>query len=101
MYPWFGQRPAADQPQWRLNLDIRRSGRADSYDQFTFSFVAAAKSAIIQTVAGSARMGSGGVRVTRRNEGARFEVEGRSHHGETVRATIDSPNIQKSEGVSG
>ena len=101
MYPWFGQRPAADQPQWHLNLEIRRAARAGAYDQFTFSFVDGSKSGVIQTVAGSPRIGSGTVRVTTRDSGARFDVAGRTKQGDTIRATIDCPVFQKSEGVSG
>ena len=55
MYPWFGQRPPADQPQWHLNLEIRRAARTGAYDQFTFSFVDGSRSGVIQTVAGSPR----------------------------------------------
>ena len=101
MDSWFGQRPPANQPQWHLNLEIRRGARADAYDQFTFSFQDGSKSGIIQTVAGSPTMGSGAERVPPTRRGARFDVEGRSSQGETHRATIDCPVFQKSEGVSG
>ena len=101
MYPWFGQRPPAGEPQWHLNLEIRRGAQTDSYDQFTFSFDDGTRSGTIQTVAGSPRMGSGTVRVTQRDAGARFDVEGRTNQGETIRATIDCPVFQRSEGVSG
>ena len=101
MYPWFGQRPPADQPQWRVNLEIRRSASPEGYDQFNFSFVDGARSATIQTVAGSPRMGSGSVRVTRHDMGARFQVEGRSNEGEPVRAVIDCPRFQPTEGEGG
>ena len=71
MYPWFGQRPPADQPQWRFTLEIRRNAAADTYPQFSFSFLDSAQSATIQTVDGSPKMGSGSVRVIRRDPGAR------------------------------
>ena len=94
MYPWFGQQPPADQPQWRVTLEIRRNAAADTYPQFAFSFLDGAKSATIQTVGGSPRMGSGSVQVTRRGSGARFEVAGRSQEGQSLRATIDCPRFQ-------
>jgi len=101
MYPWFGQRPPVDQPQWRLNLEIRRAARANRYDEFTFSFLDGSRSGLIQTVAGSPRIGSGTVRVTPRDSGARFDVDGRTRQGVTIRATIDCPVFQKSEGGGG
>ena len=101
MYPWFGQRVAADKPQWRVNLEIRRGTSTEASDQFVFSFLDGQRSATIQTVAGSERMGSGTVRVTRHGAGARFDVEGKSKEGAPVRATIDCSAFQKSEGASG
>ena len=101
MYPWFGQRPPTDQPQWQLNLEIRRGARADTHDEFTFSFQDGQKSGVIQTVDGSQRIGSGTVRASLRGRGARFEVEGRSSQGEAIRATIECSSVQKNEGVSG
>jgi hypothetical protein len=101
MYPWFGQRPPADQPQWRFNLEIRRSAGAGSYDQFVFSFQDRAKSGTIQTVAGAERMGAGTVRVTRQGAGARFVVDGRSKEGDLIRATIKCPAFQQSEASGG
>lgn len=104
-YPWFGQRPPADQPQWRFGLEIRRGAAAGAaagaYDQFVFSFLDGTRSGTIQTVAGSERMGSGTVRVTRHGAGARFDVEGRTKEGDAVRATIDCSAFQKSEGSGG
>ena len=102
MYPWFGQRVAADRPQWRFTLEVRRGARPDSYGGFVFSFLdGTRKSGTIQTVAGAERMGSGTVRVTRHGAGARFEVAGRSKEGETIRATIDCAEFQGSEGAGG
>ena len=101
MYPWFGQRPAPDQPQWHVNLEIRRGAASEASNEFVFSFGDGARAATIQTVAGSQRMGSGTVRVTRHGDGARFEVAGRSHEGEEIHATIDCSAFQKSEGAGG
>ena len=101
MYPWFGQRPPADQPQWRFTLEIRQSAAADAYPQFSFSFLDGTKSGTIQTVGGSPKMGSGSVRVTRHGPGARFEVEGRSKEGHPLRAVIDCPRFQASAGAGG
>ena len=101
MYPWFGQRPPADQPQWRFTLEIRRNAAADTYPQFSFSFLEGTKSATIQTVDGSPKMGSGSVRVTRRGPGARFEVEGRSKEGQPLRAAIDCPRFQATAAAGG
>lgn len=101
MYPWFGQRPPADQPQWRVTLEIRRGASPDTYDQFVFSFLDGTKSVTIQTVAGSPRMGNGTVRVTRQGAGAKFEVAGRGKEGDAVRATIDCPQFQANEGAGG
>jgi hypothetical protein len=101
MYPWFGQRVAADKPQWRVNLEIRRGASAEASDQFVFSFLDGQRSATIQTVAGSERMGSGTVRVTRHSAGARFDVEGKGKEGQPVRATIDCSALQKTEAAGG
>ncbi|HZO20811.1 MAG TPA: hypothetical protein VFB46_17615 [Gemmatimonadaceae bacterium] len=72
-----------------------------THDEFTFSFVDGARSGLIQTVAGSPRIGSGTVRVTPHDSGARFDVDGRTKQGVTIRATIDCPVFQKSEGGGG
>ena len=101
MYPWFGQRVPADQPQWRVTLEIRRGASPDTYDQFVFSFLNGTKAATIQTVAGSPRMGNGTVRVVRHGAGARFEVAGRGKEGDAVRATIDCAQFQPNEGAGG
>ena len=101
MYPWFGQRPPADQPKWRVTLEIRRGASPATYDQFVFSFLDGTKAVTIQTVAGSPRMGNGSVRVTRHGAGARFDVTGRSKEGDDVRATIDCPQFQTGEGSGG
>lgn len=93
MYPWFGQRPPADQPRWRFTLELRRSPSTERYDQFVFSFQDGRTGGTIQTIAGAERMGSGTVRVTRRADGARFEVQGRTREGDAVRATIDCPRF--------
>jgi hypothetical protein len=100
-YPWFGYRPPASEPQWRFDLSIRRGATPGVYDQFVFSFGDGPRSGVIQTVAGSQRMGSGTVRVTRHGAGARFDVVGRSEKGEPIRATIDCPAFQGSEANSG
>ena len=100
-YPWFGQRVAADKPQWRFDLEIRRGKTSEASDQFVFSFLDGQRSGTIQTVAGAERMGNGTVRVTRQGAGARFEVEGRSKEGDAIRATIDCSTLQKSEGAGG
>ena len=101
MYPWFGQRPPASQPQWRFNLEIRRNTTNGRHDQFAFSFLDREKAGHIQTVAGAERMGSGTVSVTRKGAGARFVVTGRSKEGEPVRATIDCSAFQHSEAGGG
>ena len=102
MNPWFGQRPASGQPQWRFTLELRRSPSTDTYKQFVFAFNDGAKSGTIQTVAGSVRMGSGTVRVTRRaGAGARFEVNGRGKEGEVIRATINCPRFSGGESAGG
>lgn len=100
-YPWFGYRPPATEPQWRFDLAIRRGATPGVYDQFVFSFSDGPRSGVIQTVAGSQRMGSGTVRVTRHGAGARFDVVGRSEKGEPIRATIDCSAFQGSEASSG
>jgi len=102
MYPWFGQRVAADKPQWRFNLSIKRSAKPNVHDQFVFSFMdGTRKSGVIQTVAGSQRMGSGTVKVTRHGAGARFDVAGRSDKGEPIQATIDCSAFQGGEAAGG
>jgi hypothetical protein len=101
MYPWFGQRPAADQPQWRVTLEIRRGASAETYDQFVFSFLNGTKAVTIQTVAGSPKMGNGTVRVTRQGAGARFEIAGQGKEGDAVQATIDCPQFQPNQGAGG
>ena len=73
MYPWFGQRVAADKPQWRFDLEIRRGATSEASDQFVFSFLDGQKSGTIQTVSGSQRMGSGTVRVSPRLQLHRLE----------------------------
>ena len=100
-YPWFGLRVAPDKPQWRFNLDIRRGKTTEASDQFTFSFMEGARSGVIQTVAGSERMGSGTVRVTRQGKGGRFEVQGRTKEGDALRATITCSEFQKAEAPGG
>ena len=100
-YPWFGQRVAADKPQWRFDLEIRRGKTSEASDQFVFSFLDGQRGGTIQTVAGAERMGNGTVRVTRQGAGARFEVEGRTKEGDAIRATIDCSTFQKSEGAGG
>jgi hypothetical protein len=94
-------RVAPDKPQWRVNLEIRRGASTEASDQFVFSFLDGQRSATIQTVAGSERMGSGTVRVTRHGTGARFDVEGKSKEGAPVHATIDCSAFQKSEAAGG
>ena len=101
LYPWFGQKVAADKPQWRVGLEIRPASSAGRYDQFVFSFHDGERSGTIQTVAGAERMGSGTVRVTRHGNGARFDVAGRTKEGEAVRATIDCSQFQGSEAAGG
>ena len=100
-YPWFGQRVAADKPQWRFGLEIRRGVSSEASDQFVFSFLDGQRGGTIQTVAGAERMGSGTVRVTRHGTGARFDVEGTTKEGDKIRATIDCSTFQKSEGAGG
>jgi hypothetical protein len=101
LYPWFGARPAAGQPQWRFELNVMRPKTAGKYDQFMFYFADGAKQGTIQNVPGSARMGSGTVRVTPHGAGARFDVDGRSQNGEGIRATIDCASFPASEGAGG
>lgn len=101
MYPWFGQRVAADKPQWRFNLSVKRGSASEASDQFTFSFRDGRREALIQTVAGSGRIGSGTVRVERQGAGARFEVEGRTEQGVPVRATIVCSAFQGGGAVGG
>ena len=101
LYPWFGARPAPGQPEWRFELNVMRPARPGAYDQFMFHFQDGAKSGTIQKVPGSARMGSGTVRVTPRAAGARFDVEGRSQNGDVIRATIDCAAFPTSEGAGG
>ena len=102
LYPWFGYRPPADQPQWRFELGIPRSPRADRFDQFMIHFAdGSTRSGSIQKVSYGERMGSGTVRVTRQGAGARFDVDGRTEKGETVRATIVCPAFPKSEAAGG
>jgi hypothetical protein len=101
MYPWFGQRVAPDKPQWRFNLAIRRGTTTEASEQFVFSFSDGRRSGVIQTVSGSERMGSGTVKVTRHGKGAKFEVEGRTKEGTSMRATIDCSEFQKAEAPGG
>ena len=101
LYPWFGARPAIGQPEWRFELNVMRPARPGAYDQFMFHFQDGAKSGTIQNVPGSARMGSGTVRVTPRGAGARFDVEGRSQNGDAIRATIDCAAFPGSEAAGG
>jgi len=101
MYPWFGARPAAGQPQWRFELNVMRPASPGVYRQFMFYFQDGAKSGTIQNVPGSARMGSGTVQVTPHGAGARFDVSGKSGNGETIVATIDCSAFPASEGAGG
>ena len=101
MDPWFGQRVAADKPQWRFTLEIRRGAKPDLYDQFVFSFLDGKRGGVIQTIAGAERMGSGKVRVTRHGAGARFEVAGRSKEGQAIQATIDCSRFEQGEAAGG
>ena len=101
LYPWFGARPAAGQPQWRFELNVMRPTSPGAYDRFMFYFMDGAKSGTIQNIPGSARMGSGTVRVTPHGAGARFDVEGRSQTGDAIRATIDCAAFPASEAAGG
>jgi len=101
MYPWFGARPAAGQPQWRFSLDLSRPASPDTFDYFVFSFLDGAKGATIQHLAKGTEMGSGTVRVTRHGAGARFDVTGRSQEGDPIHATIDCAAFQTGERAGG
>jgi len=101
MYPWFGARPAPDQPQWRFELGVPRPARDGSNDKFVFSFLEGTKSGTIQTLANAQRMGSGTVRLTRHGTGMRFDVDGRSKEGDAIHATIDCMSFPPSEGAGG
>ena len=101
MYPWFGSRPAAGQPQWRFELNIPRPTRAGVYDRFLFHFQDGTRAGTIQNLPGSARMGSGTVRVTPSGAGARFDVEGRSQNGDAMHATIECASFPRSEATGG
>ena len=101
MYPWFGQAVAADKPQWRFNLHIRRGTTSEASQQFVFSFHEGSRSGVIQTVQGSERMGSGTVEVTRQGMGARFVIDGRTKEGQPLHATIECSAFQKSEAAGG
>jgi len=101
MYPWFGQRVAPDKPQWRFDLAIRGDSTTTTSEQFVFSFMDGARSGTIQTIAGTERMGSGTVRITRRGKGARFDVEGRTKDGQPVHAAIDCSEFQRAEAPGG
>ena len=101
VYPWFGARPASGQPEWRFELNVMRPARPGAFDQFMFHFQDGAKSGTIQNVPGSARMGSGTVRVTPHGAGARFDVDGRSHDGDAIRATIECASFPRSEATGG
>ena len=100
MYPWFGQKVAADKPQWRFTLEVQRSATPD-HKHFTFSFLDGTRSATIQTVTYGERMGDGSVRVTRQGAGARFEVRGKSKEGEAVNAVITCSAFPGSEAAGG
>jgi hypothetical protein len=101
LYPWFGARAAAGQPQWRFELNVIRPTRAGVYDRFMFHFEDGTKSETIQNIPGSARMGSGTVQVTPHGAGARFDVSGESQNGDAIRATIDCGAFPASEGAGG
>jgi len=101
MYPWFGQRVAPDKPQWRLNLEIRRGTTSEASNQFVFSFSDKARQGTIQQLPDAEGMGSGTVRVIRQGKGARFEVEGRTKEGASLRATIECSAFQTGETAGG
>jgi hypothetical protein len=101
LYPWFGYRPPADQPQWRFSLNISRSAQADRYEYFVFSFSDGPKAGIIQQLSAGKRMGKGTVHVMRHDKGARFEIEGRSDGGDPIHATIDCSHFSSSEKAGG
>ena len=101
LYPRFGARPAPRQPEWRFELNVPRPTRAGAFDRFMFHFGDGKRQGTIQNIPNSERMGSGTVRVTPNGAGARFEVEGRSQNGETIRATIECASFPRSEGPGG
>ncbi len=101
MYPWFGARPAPDQPQWRFELGVPRPARDGTHDQFVFSFLNGTKSGTIQTLANAQRMGSGRVRLTPIGAGMRFDVDGRSKEGDAIHATIECASLPASERAGG
>jgi hypothetical protein len=101
MYPWFGARPAPGQPQWRFELNVPRPASPGVVDRFMFHFQDGGRTGTIQNLPGSARMGTGTVRVTTHGAGARFDVEGRTQKGELVRATIDCAAFPPSEAAGG
>ncbi|HEU4720571.1 MAG TPA: hypothetical protein VFS59_04350 [Gemmatimonadaceae bacterium] len=101
MYPWFGARPAAGQPQWRFELNVSRPTRPGTFERFMFHFEDGDRQGTIQNIPGSQRMGSGTVRVTPNGAGARFDVEGRSQNGDVIRATIECTSFPASEGAGG
>ena len=101
LYPRFGTRPAPGQPEWRLELNVPRSTGSGALDRFMFHFGDGARQGTIQNIPSSERMGSGTVRITPNGAGARFEVEGRSQKGETIRATIECSSFPRTEGAGG
>ena len=101
MYPWFGARPAPDQPQWRFELGVPRPGREGTNAQFVFSFLNGTTSGTIQTLANAQRMGGGTVRLTRLGAGMRFTVDGRSKEGDAIHATIDCASFPANERAGG
>jgi hypothetical protein len=101
MYPWFGARPAPDQPQWRFELGVPRPAREGTNAQFVFSFLNGTTSGTIQTLANSQRMGGGTVRLTHLGAGMRFTVDGRSKEGDAIHATIDCASFPASEKAGG
>jgi hypothetical protein len=100
-YPWFGARAPAGQPQWRFSLNVARPATPEAFQHFVFSFLDGTKSATIQNVVNAQRMGSGTVRVTRHDAGARFDVQGRSKEGDVIQAAIDCASFPRSEGGGG
>ena len=101
LYPWFGAKPAPGQPEWRFELNVMRPARPGAFDRFMFHFQDGNRSGTIQDIPGSQRMGSGTVRVTSLGAGARFDVEGRTQTGETIRATIECASVPRSEAAGG
>jgi hypothetical protein len=101
MYPWFGARPAPDQPQWRFELGVPRPARDGTNAQFVFSFLNGTTSGTIQTLANAQRMGGGTVRLTHVGTGMRFTVDGRSKEGDAIHATIDCASFPASERAGG